>query len=294
MYLFWITTLTFLAVLSLMAGIYLRQNRSSLIEYFHRVQVPRFKSQPFLDSLWQIEDASFHRSTLTKIAYYSAVMGAVLGIVVHSLMGALVLSLLGFALGPRIYGYVYQERFRKQFNSQYPQVVSSLASSQRAGGTLLDSIRYVATEFPTPIKEVFGQIALYTENNMPLFKSIHQVANDYKLSELHRLADAVRIIQELGGGEKAAEILEDAAEGIHWQRRCEQQINAGTTKIRQTGLIATVIPVLLFVYFAMDPHSEYRMALYDPASQVWLFIGAMATLSGWGITQLIIKKAKEL
>lgn len=277
-----------------MAGIYLRQNRSSLIEYFQPAKTPRFKSQPFLDSLWQVEDASFNRSTLTKIAYYSAVIGAVLGIVVYGLIGALVLSSLGFALGPRIYGYVYQERFRKQFNNQYPQVVSSLASSQRAGGTLLDSIRYVAVEFPTPTKDVFGQIARYTENNMPLFTSIHQVANDYKLSELHRLADAVRIIQELGGGEKAAEILEDAAEGIHWQRRCEQLIKAGTTKIRQTGLIATVIPVLLFVYFAMDPNSEYRMALYDPASQVWLFIGAIATLSGWGITQLIIKKAKEL
>jgi Flp pilus assembly protein TadB len=206
----------------------------------------------------------------------------------------MVLSLLGFALGPRFYVYVHQERFRKQFNNQYPQVVSSLASSQRAGGTLLDSIRYVATEFPAPTNEVFGQIARYTENNMPLFTSIHQVANDYKLPELQQLADAVRTIQGLGGGEKAGEILEGAAEGIHWQRRFEQLIKAGTTKIRQTGLIATMIPVLLFVYFAMDPSSEYRMALYDPASQVWLGVGVIATLSGWGITQYMIKKAKEL
>lgn len=162
---------------------------------------------------------------------------------------------------PTIYmNYVINNRFL-DFSKQFPDALSLMASSLRAGHPLSASLDIVTGEMPKPISDVFEtartNLALGIDTK-EAFLSMTKVMP--KSIDLRFFITAVLIQKEVGGN--LAELLDSLSETIRERFKLLGQLRVQTAQTRISGMVIGVVPVLiLLAIFFMNP--EYIKPLFD-------------------------------
>ncbi len=211
------------------------------------------------------------------------VMLSVLGFLVGGLFGLrfkiLIFqwsSAIGFALilGLAPYFYVTRKRAKRlsAFEEQFPDALDFLARAMRAGHAFSVSLEMLSDESPEPLGKEFRQV--FNEQNLgaPIEVALQNLAARVPLLDVSFFVSAVMLQKETGGN--LSEILTKLAYVIRERFQLKGQVKAASAHGRVTGLVLTIMPiVLMFALLIVAPGYLQGMAK-DPDGK-WIILGAI-------------------
>lgn len=279
--------LIFASVTALCAGFIFRSGHSVLEEKLSGKREKTLDEKiSFLDALWDTPPA-MRRHSLQTAAITSAV-AFVAGMMI-TFRASVVFAAVFFVISPRLRRAIEINHKKKLFFKQFPRAVSELAAVARTG-TLKDGFRVVQSEHPSPVADVFGFIAECIDTGMSTHKAVKMASEQYGYPGLDRLAEAVRIINELGGGEKAHETLTSAADHIRFLERFQGKVDAAVGGIRLEMAISFGIIVLYFLLTSGPWTEGWENVVKHPAVVAF---GFLAILAGWYLSEKKINAFKN-
>ena len=162
----------------------------------------------------------------------------------------------GLAVGAAPFLFVLFKRGQrfKKFETELPEALDLMVSALRVGHSLNSALSLVSKECPDPLSTEFR--ICYDEQNygLELRTAMENLTTRMPMQDLRIVATAILIQKESGGN--LAEVLEKTAHVIRERFRLKRQIMTHTAQGRMTGIILTLLPVVLGVllYF-LNPKS---------------------------------------
>jgi tight adherence protein B len=216
--------------------------------------------------------------TLGKLVLFTlagAAAGALLGwklkVLILPSLSAAALALL-FGAAP--YLMVLRKRTKRLglFEEQFPEALDFLARAMRAGHAFSVSLEMLAEESPDPLAREFRQV--FNEQNLgaPVEVALQNLAKRIPLLDVSFFVSAVMLQKETGGN--LSEILNKLSYVIRERFKLKGQVRAASAHGRITGMILTVMPVVLvFALLAVAP--GYLQGMVKDPDGKWLVIGAI-------------------
>ncbi len=207
-------------------------------------------------------------------------VGAVVTVVAGLSIGVLAaaLTLLAGAAGAQAAARHQQDRFE----AQLPDTLGLLATSLRAGYSLLQSVESVAAQVPQPTAREFGRALSDIRLGRGVTDALRGVAERMGSVDFGWAVMAVEIQREVGGN--LAEVLTTAASTLVARARLRRDVKALTAESRLTAVVLTLVPIGLFG-FVWTVNREYLDPLVDETLGR-VALAAAAGLVGVGILWL--------
>lgn len=160
--------------------------------------------------------------------------------------GALLFGILGgLIIGFAPIGFVMFKRTKRlaKFEEGLPEALDLIVSALRVGHSLNSALGLVTRECPDPVGSEFR--VCYDEQNygLELKTALENMISRMPTQDLQIVVTAIMIQKESGGN--LAEVLEKTAEVIRERFRLKRQVSTHTAQGRLTGIILTLLPVVL-------------------------------------------------
>ena len=180
-----------------------------------------------------------------------AIIGAIgVAIIVGLLVGLFTQSILWAVLAGAVvivvlYTYVTRaaSKERKKFANQLPEVLTLLATSLRAGYSIMQAIEAVAAEAPDPSNREFGQAMAEIRLGRPMIEALGDVAVRMESQDFEWTVMAISIQREVGGN--LAEVLHSTAETMLFRNRFRREVKALTAEGRLSMYIMLGLPLVI-------------------------------------------------
>jgi tight adherence protein B len=160
----------------------------------------------------------------------------------------------GGVLGVLPYAFVLFKRQRRfsAFEKHLPEALDLMVSGLRAGHSLLAAMALVARECAPPVNSEF-KICFEEQNyGLEMKEALANLITRIPVQDLMIATTAILIQKESGGN--LAEVLDKTAYVIRERFRLKRQIMVHTAQGRFTGLILTLLPVVLGIgIYIVDP-----------------------------------------
>jgi|HubBroStandDraft_5_1064220.scaffolds.fasta_scaffold06777_7 tight adherence protein B len=171
---------------------------------------------------------------------------AIPGYLVYLRTGNAIFGLaIGAAFGFAPIGYVMFKRNKRmsKFEEGLPEALDLICSALRVGHSLNSALGLVTRECPDPVGPEFR--VTFDEQNygLELKTALENMTNRVPVQDLRIVVTGILIQKESGGN--LAEVLEKAADVIRERFRLKRQVMTHTAQGRLTGLILTLLPVVL-------------------------------------------------
>jgi tight adherence protein B len=203
--------------------------------------------------------------------------------------GDLITSLLiGAVLGAAQLAFVFNKRGRrfKKFEAELPDALDLMVSALRVGHSLNSALSLVSRECPDPVSTEFR--ICYDEQNygLELRTAMDNLVTRVPLQDLRIVATAILIQKESGGN--LAEVLEKTAHVIRERFRLKRQVMTHTAQGRLTGLILTLLPVVLGIMLYMISPDSMSLLWKREIGIKLLYASATMTVIGGFIIHKIV------
>ena len=194
----------------------------------------------------------------------------------------------GAVLGALPFGFVLVKRRRRfsSFEKNLPEALDLMVSGLRAGHSLLAAMALVARECPQPVCGEF-KICFEEQNyGLEMKAALENLIMRVPLQDLKITTTAILIQKESGGN--LAEVLDKTAYVIRERFRLKRQIMVHTAQGRLTGLILTLLPIVLGVgiYF-VDPGMISILWHRDIGIKMMWGAAGLICLGGFVIYQIV-------
>lgn len=168
------------------------------------------------------------------------------GYLVYWRTGNIIFALgIGAVFGFAPIGYVLFKRRKRmdKFEEGLPEALDLICSALRVGHSLNSALGLVTRECPDPVGTEF-RICFDEQNyGLELKTALENLTNRIPVQDLRIVVTGILIQKESGGN--LAEVLEKSAEVIRERFRLKRQVMTHTAQGRLTGLILTLLPVVL-------------------------------------------------
>jgi tight adherence protein B len=196
--------------------------------------------------------------------------------------------LLGLGIGTLPFLYVLFKRSGrfKKFETELPDALDLMVSALRVGHSLNSALSLVSREAPDPVSTEFR--ICYDEQNygLELRTAIDNLVTRVPLQDLKIVATAILIQKESGGN--LAEVLEKTGTVIRERFRLKRQIMTHTAQGRLTGLILTLLPVVLGVLlYIVNPKTMSLLWTREIGIKLLYVSAGMTTVGGLIIRQIV-------
>jgi tight adherence protein B len=211
----------------------------------------------------------------------------VVGVAVFLRTNTTVVSVaLGAAAGTGPVFFIFFKRSQRfdKFEQGLPQALDLMVSSLRAGHSFISALGSVSREMPSPVGPEFRKCFDEQNFGLEMRSSMLNLGARVPIHDVHIIITAVLIQKESGGN--LAEILEKVAYIIRERFRLKRQVKVYTAQGRMTGVILTLLPLLLGMgMYLVNP--EHMSILWNDKTGVKLIYtaGVMTVIGG-----LIIRK----
>jgi len=225
-----------------------KTERFSAIPWLNR-QLQKLELAPRLHRLLEQADLKWTAGALMAMCAAGALIPFYL---IETRTGLILAAVLGGAvLGAMPLAWVYFKRSKRfgKFEQGLPEALDLMVSALRAGHSLIAAMGLVARECADPIGTEFR--ACFEEQNygLELNTAMDNMINRVPLQDLRIVSTAIMIQKESGGN--LAEVLDKTSHVIRERFRLKRQVMTHTAQGRLTGIILTVLPVVLgiAIYF---------------------------------------------
>ncbi|MBI3694338.1 MAG: type II secretion system F family protein [Acidobacteria bacterium] len=182
------------------------------------------------------------------------------------------ISAVGMLIGAALpFVYIYQKRSKRlsKIEEQFPEALEFAARAMRAGHAFSVSLEMLHKEFSEPISGEFRRTFEEQNLGLPLDVALEKLGKRVPLLDVHFFVSAVLLQKRTGGN--LAELLENLAYLIRERFKLRGQIRAISAHGRISGLVLSMIPmvvaVLMFwtnpdyvLFFVNDPTGKIMMA----------------------------------
>lgn len=178
-------------------------------------------------------------------------------------------------------------RQRKKFETQLPDTLNLLATSLRAGYSLLQAVEAVGEEAPDPTRREFGRAMAEIRLGRPMDDALADIATRMDSTDFEWTVLAIEIQREVGGN--LAEVLQTTSETMVQRNRLRREMKALTAEGRISAIVLSLLPIGLFLFiFVTNP--DYMEPLLSSALGIAVLIGGLVFI-GIGIfwMQKIVK-----
>ena len=179
------------------------------------------------------------------------------------------------------------KRRNVRFTEHFPDALSIISRSLRAGHSFTTAVQLVGQEIPAPVGPLFR--AAYDQQQLGLRMTDALVGMNKKIVSLDMrfFTTAVAINSDVGGN--LSDVLDKLALTIRDRLRIRRQVQVYTAQGRLSGYVLGALPVVLFGMFSvMNP--EYESALLkEPMGRYVLLFAALMQVAGLMIIARIIK-----
>jgi len=190
--------------------------------------------------------------------------------------GALVGTILAALVPPAVLSFLANRR-QKQFNSLLPDTLQLLASTLRAGFSLMQGVEAVSTEVSEPVGRELRRVVTEARLGRPLEEALEGVAERMDSADFGWAVMAIRIQREVGGN--LAELLVTVADTMVERERLRRDVNALTAEGRVSAIVLGLLPVGIGL-FILGANPGYMDPLFDEALGRIMLIGAGLLMLG--------------
>ncbi len=155
------------------------------------------------------------------------------------LLGALLL--LVFPVAVRGYLSALVNRRKKQFADQLDESLQLIASSLRAGQSLMQALASVSAEAPEPTAGEFARIINETRVGRPLAPALEETASRMGSEDFSWVTQAIAINREVGG--TLAEVLDGVGHTIRERSSIRRQVKALAAEGKLSAYILMALPL---------------------------------------------------
>ncbi len=167
-------------------------------------------------------------------------------------------------------------RERRRFEGQLPDTLNLLATSLRAGYSLLQSIEAVSEQSPDPTGREFGRAISEIRLGRAVPEALRALADRVQSVDFSWAVMAMEIQREVGGN--LAEVLTTASTTLVARTRLRREIRALTAEGRLTAVVLTLVPFGLFG-FIWVVNRDYLDPLLEETLGVVALAGAGALMA---------------
>jgi tight adherence protein B len=159
-----------------------------------------------------------------------------------------------------------------KFEEQFPEALNFLGRSMRAGHAFSIGLEMLVADSPEPLGGVFRQMLNDLHLGSSLEASMTKLAETVPLIDVRFFVSAVLLQQGTGGN--LAEILDSMAGIIRERFRLKGQVKAASAHGRITGLILSLMPVVVAGMLFVTSPAYLLILVRDPDGQK-MVIGAI-------------------
>ena len=263
---------------SLARGGFIADGQQSMVELAERRRLRDPSGQP-LDM--RIALAGYPFSAADWIVIMIGSMLAVF--VVTTLLFGL---LAGLVMGPAVgFGGLLHFRYRLEkrrlsFVEQLPETVGLIASSMRAGMSLVQGLDSVSNEAPEPMREELDRVLSQQRLGRDLTAAMWEMADRVTSVDFDWVVASVEIHRRVGGD--LAEVLDRVAETIRSREQVRRKVNALTSEGRLSGAVILCMPPALLALMTFARPS-YVNVLYETPQGRMVLVGAFFLLASGAV-----------
>jgi tight adherence protein B len=217
----------------------------------------------------------------------SIALWAVASYLIYLKTGAFFFSLaLGLVPGAIPFGYVRRKRTKRfeKFEEGLPAALDLMVSGLRGGHGLVSVLGLVARESPDPIGPEI-RICFDEQNyGLELRTALENLCVRVPIQDIRIVMTAILIQKETGGN--LAEVLENCANVIRERFRLKREIRTKTAQGRLTGIVLSLMPVILAAGLFIVKPEVISLLWTRPAGLKMLYAGVVMIILG----SLIIRK----
>lgn len=179
-------------------------------------------------------------------------------------------------------------RRRAKLFGQFPDCLSMIVRSVRAGVPLSEAIRIVAKESPSPSSEEFGRVAGDLAIGTPIADALKSLAERNDITEFRFFATALTLQAQTGG--RLGETLDNLGGIVRKRMALKSRGRALASEARTTALILGCLPVLAGgALYLLNP-DYVNILFYDPTGRLVLASAITSLGVGAFIMRTIIEK----
>ncbi len=235
-----------------------------------------------------LEKANLPLRPAEAIFFYAAGV-AVAGLLLVALTQDPFISLIGLVLvaliPPAVLSFLGNRR-RKQFESLLPDTLQLLASTLRAGYSLMQGVEAVSQEVSEPMGRELRRVVTEARLGRPLEESLDGIALRMESADFAWAVMAIRIQREVGGN--LAELLVTVADTMTERERLRRDVNALTAEGRISAIVLGLLPIGLgFFIYTLNP--GYMDPLFEETTGKLLLGGSilLAVFGFWWMKKTI-------
>jgi tight adherence protein B len=167
----------------------------------------------------------------------------------------------------------------KNLALQFPEFVSLLAGSLRAGSSLNLALGVVSSQLAEPLKQEVGLILREQKLGLSMDDSLGNFAQRIELEDFQLLCAAIRISRSSGGN--LADALDSLANTSRRKLALEGKIDSLTAQGKLQGWVMAALPfVLALALFQIEPRAMRPLV---STWYGWLVLGLVGTLQLLGL-----------
>ena len=142
------------------------------------------------------------------------------------------------------------------FRAQLPDTIALLASTVRAGHSLLQAFEQVARESVEPTRSAIDQVVREIGVGASQNEAIERLAARFPSEDLDLIVASINVQHEVGGS--LAQSLDDMSETLRERQRIEGDIRALTAQQRYSAYVLALLPICVAValYFISRDYIE--------------------------------------
>jgi tight adherence protein B len=262
------------------------RKKGSLISVFAAIS-RLFTPKKLLDSVEADliqADVALKPEEMISINIAAAVLPSLFAaLILHNTFLAIILFPIG-AYAPLVFLKNAKTKRSKKFNDQLGDALGIMANSLRAGFSFLQTMDSLSKELPEPICTEFGRALKEMRLGTPTEDALKNMVRRVRSDDLELVVTAVNIQRQVGGN--LAVILDNIAGTINERVRMKGEIKTLTAQGRISGMIISLLPVILIVFISLI-NPQYMSVLYSTPIGIALLIAA-AISEGIGI--ILIRK----
>jgi tight adherence protein B len=194
------------------------------------------------------------------------------GIWVNLLVAVLVSAI--FVSSLFIYLEILKRKRYEKFTELFPDALTMISRSLRAGHSFTSAIELVGAEVSDPVGSLFKTAYDQQLLGLRINESLNNMNERMDSIDLRFFTMAVGINSEVGGN--LAEILDKLAATIRERIRIKRQVRVFTAQARMSGYVLAVLPIVTFILLNIihpgyeEPMLKERFGIY-----VLVFAGVM-------------------
>jgi tight adherence protein B len=167
----------------------------------------------------------------------------------------------------------------KNLALQFPEFVSLLAGSLRAGSSLNLALGVVSNQLPEPLKQEVALILREQKLGLSMDESLGNFSQRIELEDFQLLCAAIRISRSSGGN--LADALDSLASTSRRKLALEGKIESLTAQGKLQGWVMAALPfVLALALFQIEPRAMRPLV---STWYGWLVLGVVGTLQLLGL-----------